>query len=572
LFGIKSPDQSDMTRILSLALLIGLAAGGTALYSKYFRSDSGKDQFRVEKVTRGDLQINVRATGTIEPEETVDIGAQVVGRIKELGKDPRGNSEKSFAAKPVDYQTPVAEEKSTAPASTVPTNADPAITNPADAPSAPEKIDNAVKYKKKKLGHDSIGHSKSAPADKSDTSPNKTKAHVAAGIDTKFDPAFANKTVDYGSPVVKGMVLAQIDPAIYKAQFNQANASLAQANARVLQAQAMLAQANAEWERAKVLRELKIPSRSPTGGDNGSQALPIKGISDADYVLAQANAESAKADVEAAKAAVLQQTATLELAKTNLDYTTIISPDDGTIIERRVNIGQTVVSSLNAPSLFLIARDLRRMQVWASVNEADIAKVDAGTKVHFRVDALPDDTFHGVVVQRRYNAQMVQNVVIYTVVISVDNSDLKLLPYMTADVYFEVDGRSDALLVPNSALRFRPTPDQIDSDVAADSPAASAAPPARAGHRDKGAKSGKPSTAGKLWVVVPETGKLRPVEVQTGVSDLTVSLTEITSGDIKEGDEIVVGENRQAPAAGGDVTNPLAPPKFRSNRQSRNPS
>src|SRR6476620_4471911 len=103
-----------MTRFLSLALLIGIAVGGTALYSKFYRSDSGKDRFRVEKVTRGDLQINVRATGTVEPEETVDIGAQVVGRSKELGKDPRGNpdgkAEKSFTAKPVDYETPAPKD------------------------------------------------------------------------------------------------------------------------------------------------------------------------------------------------------------------------------------------------------------------------------------------------------------------------------------------------------------------------------------------------------------------------------------------------------------------------------
>ncbi len=367
-----------MTRLVTLAVIISLAVGGTVLYSKYFPSDTQKGTFRFDKVTRGDLHISVRATGTVEPEETVDVGAQVVGRIKELGKDPRGQTDPNFANKKVDYGTPV------------------------------------------------------------------KKGTVLATV----DPQFADKSVDYGSPVDKGMVLAQIDPAIYKAQFDQATASLAQSEAHVLQAQAQVAQTQAEWVRAQVLRELKIPSRSPTG-DVNTNALPIKGISDADYVLAQANADAAKADLEAAKAAVLQQKATLAMAKTNLDYTTIVSPIDGTIIDRRVNIGQTVVSSLNAPSLFLIARDLRRMQVWASVNEADIAKVKQGTKVHFRVDALPQDTFHGTVVQVRLNALMTQNVVTYTVVIGVDNSDLKLLPYLTADVYFEVDNRKDVLLVPN---------------------------------------------------------------------------------------------------------------------------
>lgn len=552
-----------MTRLFSLALLVGIAVGGTALYSKFFRSDSDQPPFRVEKVTRGDLQINVRATGTVEPEETVDIGAQVVGRIKELGKDPRGKIETNFAATSVDYETPVTKDA-------VPTDSGPVIDNkPA---GAVVKSDAATQYRKKKLGPDSIGQPALERTDKPGNPPAKTKAHVATGSDTQYDPAFANKAIDYGSPVVKGMVLAQIDPAIYKAQFDQATAALAQANARVLQAQAMVAQTAAEWERAKVLRELKLPSRSPTGSENSSQALPIKGISEAEYILAQANAESAKADLEAAKATVLQQTATLELARTNLAYTTIISPIDGTIIDRRVNIGQTVVSSLNAPSLFLIARDLRRMQVWAAVNEADIAKVKPGTKVHFRVDALPQDTFHGTVIQRRLNASMTQNVVTYTVVIGVDNSELKLLPYLTADVYFEVDSRKDVLLVPNAALRFKPTPELIDSQWLAENPEATTAPSARSSRRER--KDTAASNSGRLWVVAPGTDKLRPIDVQTGVSDFISSLTEITGGDLHEGDEIVLGENRQqAAASSSDVTNPLGPPRFRGNRsQSKNPS
>ena len=258
------------------------------------------------------------------------------------------------------------------------------------------------------------------------------------------------------------MLLAQIDPSTYNAQLQQATATLAQAQANVSQMKAQVMQTQAEWERAQRLKDLKITSRSPTGDASSQEAMPIKGISDADYILAQANAESAKANLEAAKATVQQAKATLTLAKTNLGYTTINSPIDGTIIDRRVNIGQTVVSSLNAPSLFLLARDLHHMQVWAAVNEADIAKIKPGTKVHFRVDALPQDVFHGEVVQIRLNASMTQNVVTYTVVISVDNPELKLLPYLTADVKFEVDDREDVLLVPNAALRYKPAPELID--------------------------------------------------------------------------------------------------------------
>jgi HlyD family secretion protein len=544
--------------LLSLILLIGLAAGGVALYKHYVESDSERDQFRTEKVVRGDLQINVRATGTVEPEETVDIGAQVVGRIKQLGKDPRGLASQNIAAIQVDYAKPLTNGET-------PANEQAASTAGGQPVTSTEKIATPDQYRKKKLGADSIGKSKAASSEAA-AKTGTTKAHVATGSEhLSADPAFVGKSVDFGSPVIKGMVLAQIDPAVYQAQFDQASAALAQAKARVLQAQAMVAQTAAEWDRAQRLRELKIPSSSPAGF-RGADAMPIKGISDADYVLAQANAESAKADLEAAKAAVLQQTATLALAKTNLDYTTIVSPIDGTIIARRVNVGQTVVSSLNAPSLFLIARDLRRMQVWASVNEADIAKVTQGTKVHFQVDALPQDTFHGTVIQRRLNAAMTQNVVTYTVVIDVDNSDLKLLPYLTADVYFEVDSRKNALLVPNGALRFKPTADQIDEEWLAENqePADDEQAAEGAGHREKN-ETGT-SKNGQLWVVVPESGKLRPVDVRTGVSDLTSSLTEITGGDIHEGDEIVLGEIYEAQAGSGDVTNPLAPPRFRRHR------
>ena len=508
-----------MTRFLvTVAMLAAIGFGGTAIYNKYFRANTQASPFRTEKVTRGDMFITVRATGTVEPEDTVDIGAQVVGRIKELGKDPHGLTNQNFAGKRVDYETPV-------------------------------------------TGDDAAKTTKSTT-----TGASKTKARVAAEVaHVAADPSFVGKTVDYGSPVVKGMVLAQIDPAIYQAQFDQASASVAQAKARVLQAEAVVAQTKAEWDRAQRLRELKISSRSPTGSGNEGTTLPIRGISDADYVLAQANAASATADLEAAKAAVLQQEATLALARTNLEYTTIYSPIDGTIIARRVNIGQTVVASLNAPSLFLIARDLRRMQVWAQVNEADIAKVAPGTKVHFRVDALPQDSFRGTVIQRRLNAAMTQNVVTYTVVIDVDNSDLKLLPYLTADVFFEVDERKEVLLVPNSALRYKPNPAFIEQDEAASG--SEAAPDAMARRGAPEASDLASPTTGRLWVANSETNKLRPIEVQLGVSDSNTSLTEITGGDVKEGEEIVVGESFQAPAAGsGDVNNPLGPPRFRGRR------
>jgi HlyD family secretion protein len=457
-----------MVRFLFLILAVGAAIGGGVYYRQYTNSESQKPPFRMEKVTRGDVNVTVSATGTVEPEEVIDVGAQVVGRIKEIGKDLRG----------------------------------------------------------------------------------------------KDDPTFADKIIDYGSPVEQGMLLVQIDPATYEAQLQQATATLAQAHANVAQMQAQVMQTEAEWERAQKLKDLKIDSRSPVGGASIDQAMPIKGISDSDYVLAEANAESAKANLDAAKATVLQAEATLTLAKTNVGYTKIYSPISGTVIDRRVNVGQTVVSALNAPSLFLLARDLRRMQVWAAVNEADIAKIKPGTKVSFVADALPQDVFKGVVVQIRLNASMTQNVVTYTVVISVDNSDLKLLPYLTANVKFEVDRRKDVLLVPNAALRYKPGPELVEaSDAPAGEGSAEGAPGHRTGRRDKNGTEN--AEKGRLWQV-GESGKLKPLEVQIGLSDGVV--TEIIGGEVQEGDDVVTGEARPgAVTSTGDV-NPFGPPKFGGRR------
>ena len=154
--------------------------------------------------------------------------------------------------------------------------------------------------------------------------------------------------------------------------------------------------------------------------------------------------------------AIKQADAALQLAEINLRYTTIQSPVDGTIIARRVNIGQTVVSSFSAPSLFLIGKDLSKMQVWVSVNEADVGRIKVGMPVIFSVAALPDEEFQGVVEKIRLNAQSTQNVVAYTVEVNFDNSDRKVMPYLTADpVKFVVDKRSDVLLVPNTRIGVR---------------------------------------------------------------------------------------------------------------------
>lgn len=450
-----------MRTLFTIAVLIGLVGGGIFLYGK-FANRQPASNFRTAEIERGDLLITVSATGIIQPEEVVDIGAQVVGRISKLGEDPRGES----------------------------------------------------------------------------------------------DPKYQGKPVDFCSPVKKGMVLAVIDPAVYQAQFNQAKAAVERAKADLLQMQAKAAQTEAEWNRAQKLRELKLTKISPTGLQSDRESsLPIKGISDADYILAKANYEIAKANVEVGKATVLQQESAMELAKTNLGYTVIPSPVDGTIIERRVNIGQTVVSSMNAPSLFLIAEDLRKLEIWASVNEADIGRLKEGMRVHFTVDAFPSDVFDGVVSQIRLNAQNTQNVVLYTVVVSADNPDLKLLPYLTANAKFEVEERKNVLLVPNAALRYEPRSEQI-----APSQSDTSEPPAKKNRRDADDQGSAPDR-GTVWV--RQGDLLSPISVQLGPTDSV--FTEITGDEVKEGLEVVVGEKR-AETNASEVNNPFGPPKFRGRR------
>jgi HlyD family secretion protein len=339
-------------------------------------------------------------------------------------------------------------------------------------------------------------------------------------------------------------------------------------------------QAEAEWNRAQKLRAITVHNVSPTGDKLSAMAQPIKAISDSDYDLAKANFEVAKSNVEVGEATLAQAQAALNLSETNLSYTTIKSPVKGTIIDRRVNVGQTVVSSLNSPSLFLIAKDLRQIQVWASVNEADIGRLKVGMPVNFTVDAFPNDVFRGKIAQIRLNATMTQNVVTYTVVIATDNADMKLLPYLTADLKFEVDNRKDVLLVPNSALRWQPTSaDQIAPDARelAESPPKGRGKDAASGDRsasaDKGDKgettaeqasgaapssSAKPkrerTQQGTLWV--KDGDYVRPVRVQVGATDS--ALTEVSGADLADGTEVVVGENKDR-ASEVTTTNPFAP-------------
>ncbi|MGZ4987137.1 MAG: efflux RND transporter periplasmic adaptor subunit, partial [Limisphaerales bacterium] len=284
------------------------------------------------------------------------------------------------------------------------------------------------------------------------------------------------------------------------------------------------------WKRAQELFKSKLTSQ-------------------VDYDTAKANFEVAKANVSVARSGIATAKADLEKAQRNLDFCTINSPVSGVIIDRRVNVGQTVVASLNAPSLFLIARDLTKMQIWASVNEADVGRIKPGLPITFAVDAFAGREFRGTVGKIRLNATMTQNVVLYTVEIDVDNSDKVLLPYLTANVRFILSRETNALLVPNAALRFSP------SSMAQSAPASGHPNEARAETAADGPKGGKNSQR-TIWVKTGEA--IRPVEVTTGISD--GANTAVVADGLHEGDEVITGEIAMTKT---DVKNPFLPKVMR---------
>ena len=237
---------------------------------------------------------------------------------------------------------------------------------------------------------------------------------VAVGSDAA-DPT---KPLDQGSVVRKGSILAQIDPTIYKAQVEFAEASLSKARADLQQLLTRCGQMKQEWQRAQSL-------------------LPQKAIANTDYDLAAANCQVATDNVGSGRATVQQCEASLQVAKTYLSYTVITSPIDGVILDRRVNVGQIVCATFNVPGLFLVAKDLRRTQVWASVDEADIGHIHPGLPVQFTIDAYPDEVFEGKVSRIRLNPVTTQARTTYTVIVATDNSR-GMLPYLTAKLQFDI--------------------------------------------------------------------------------------------------------------------------------------
>jgi HlyD family secretion protein len=319
--------------------------------------------------------------------------------------------------------------------------------------------------------------------------------------------------VDYNSPVTNGQLLAEIDPATYQAVVEQAGADLANARANLELQQV-------QYDRSAELFKNKLVS----GADN----------------------DTALATLHEAEALVKIKQASLNNATVNLGYCKIVSPVNGVVISRAVELGQTVASSFNTPTIFQIANDLTKMQIDAAVAEADIGGVIEEQAVDFTVDAYPTRTFHGAVVQVRNSPTTVNNVVTYDVVVDVTNADYKLKPGMTANVAIIVAQRDNALKVPNAALRFRPP----DNAVVRTNELASLPP--TAGVNSGGTRSKNKGNRGVRTVYFltgnEKSPALKPVQVKTGITDGI--FTEITDG-LRDGDKIISGVvNSDSPITG----------------------
>ena len=434
--------KSTVKLIILLLLIAALAALAVWGYRSY--SDTGeKTVFRTDQLARAELMRTISATGTVEPEELVNVGAQVQGMIAKFGTDTAG------------------------------------------------------------------------------------------------------KSVDYGSVIREGDILALIDDSLYSAELKSAEAEQLQAKASIQSAMANIQQSEAkcklalqEWERAQ-------------------QLYPTNAIAKTTYDTAKADYDAAVADLAVQKASLAQAEAALaaanaaqERAARNLGYCTIKSPVDGVIIDRRVSIGQTVVSSMSAPSLFLIAKDLKRMQIWVSVNEADVGMIKVGQPVIFSVDAFQGREFKGEVQKIRLNATMSQNVVTYVVEVGTDNSDGTLLPYLTANVKFILDQRNSAFAVPNAALRFKPDVSDLKPEYQY----------ALTEELPKGERF--------IWTAENEV--LKPLKVRTGLN--TGTETEIIGDSLAEGLVYVTGKEtvKVIDNAGTNSSSPFLPtPPHRRNQKKK---
>jgi HlyD family secretion protein len=344
---------------------------------------------------------------------------------------------------------------------------------------------------------------------------------------------------DFNSRVKKGDVVARLEPSLFEARVAQASSNLVASKAQVDRNAAATADAQQKYERAKTLFAEKL--------------LPVS-----DLETAKATYDSAVAQQRASQAAVSQSEAALNQAQVDLGHSVIVAPIDGVVLARSVDVGQTVAASLQAPTLFVIANDLRRMRVNVSIDEADIGRVKNDQAVSFRVDAWPDDVFHGRVEQVRLQPIVNQNVVTYNTLVAVDNDQLKLMPGMTATVSIETQRRDDVLRVPAAATRYRPE----GAEAGGFTRGGGALTGARSGARGGTSPAPAPGGARPRHLYVPgPAGKPESREVKLGLSD--GRFVEVQSG-VSEGDVVITGL-RGSTLAGAAPTGPRPSPGASNN-------
>jgi len=368
-------------------------------------------------------------------------------------------------------------------------------------------------------------------------------AVITVQVGSQVSGTIAKLNADFNSRVHKGDVVALIDPALFKGALLQATADLENAKANLAAARANLQKAKAGLVQTKADYDRAV--RLTTEGVTSQQQLDL---AKSNYDSANASVGAADANVTQAAAQVSQKEAAVTVAQTNLDYTVIRSPIDGTVVARNVDVGQTVAASLQAPTIFTIAQDLKKMWVYAKTDESDVGNIKIGRPVTFKVDAFPKDTFHGVVSQVRMNATTVQSVVTYDTIIEFANPELKLFPGMTAYVTIPVATVQNVLKLPNTALRYKPpmTAEEIlsiykkyaiegngERQAAEDPIAASGTAP------QNPPRVPKTDTA-VVWKLHSDN-TMEPVKVSLGITDHAYTeVTAVLKGELKQGDDVII--------------------------------
>ncbi len=376
-------------------------------------------------------------------------------------------------------------------------------------------------------------------------------AVITVQVGSQVSGSIAKLNADFNSRVHKGDVVALIDPALFKGALLQATADLENAKANLVAARANLEKAKAGMVQTKADYDRALGLTR-----DGVMSQQQLDLAKSNYDSAKASVGAADANVTQAQAQVSQKDAAVAVAQTNLDYTVIRSPIDGTVVARNVDVGQTVAASLQAPTIFTIAQDLTKMWVYAKTDESDVGNIKIGKPVSFKVDAFPKDTFHGVVSQVRMNATTVQSVVTYDTIIEFANPELKLFPGMTAYVTIPVDTVKNAMKLPNTALRYKPPMsaeeilavykqygiDAGEQKVAAEETSGGGV----AGNGGQGAAGAQnpphpPKRDSAVVWKLHADNTMEPVKVSLGITDHAFTeVSGVLKGTLKEGDDVII--------------------------------